>query len=73
MAYDYYVDQDAVINLSTKYAIAIARLGEPTAVVDDDIAPEVTDAERAVPLVTMRGKQVTTGAIIDIIAGPRSR
>jgi nucleotide-binding universal stress UspA family protein len=57
-----------VINLSTKYAIAVARLGEPTAVVDEDITPEVTDAERAVPLVTMKGKQVTTGAIVDIIA-----
>jgi peptidyl-prolyl cis-trans isomerase C len=68
MAYNYYVDEDAVIHLATKYAIAIARLGEPTAVVDGDITPQVTDAERAVPLVTMRGKQLTTGAMIDIIA-----
>jgi parvulin-like peptidyl-prolyl isomerase len=67
-AYGYNLDLNAVINLSTKYALAIARLGEPTAVVEAELEPDVSAAERAVPLVTMRGKTLTTGAMMDIIA-----
>jgi parvulin-like peptidyl-prolyl isomerase len=68
LAYDYDIDVNAVVDLSTKYAVGFARLGEPTAVVDADVDPGLTEAEAAVPLVTMKGKTLTAGAMAKIVA-----
>lgn len=65
-AYNYVLDMDAVINLCAKYAIAISGLEERT-VIDDDIHVNLTDSERNTPLVSFKGKALTTGAMDDII------
>jgi parvulin-like peptidyl-prolyl isomerase len=66
-AYDYNLDIQAVVNLCTKYAYAITELGDRPAVLDQDIVPELTDAERRVPLVTFKGGVYTTGDCVDFI------
>ncbi|MFH1221186.1 MAG: peptidylprolyl isomerase [Candidatus Eisenbacteria bacterium] len=66
-AYDYSLDIQAVVNLCTEYALAIANLGDRPAVLDQDIVPELTDAERRVPLVTFKGSVYTTGDCVDFI------
>jgi peptidyl-prolyl cis-trans isomerase C len=67
-AYDFNLDVMAVVNLSAKYAVGYARLGEPTAVVDADVDPGLSEAEARVPLVTMRGRALTAGAMARIVA-----
>ena len=69
-AYDFQVDIKASVTLSAKYAIAIDKAGQSDAtVLDADIIPDLSDVERAVPLVTFRGGSITTGEIADLIAG----
>lgn len=67
-AYDFNLDVNAAVTLSAKYAMAIERTGERTAVLDADIVPELSDAERKVPIVTYRGGALTTGEVADIVA-----
>ncbi|MFZ1946416.1 MAG: peptidylprolyl isomerase [bacterium] len=68
LAYDYNMDVMAVVDLSAKYAVGYAKMGEPTTVVDADVDPGLTEAEARVPLVTMKGKTLTAGAMARVVA-----
>lgn len=68
-AYNFTVDVNAAVNLSAKYAIAIQRAGQEDAtILDADIIPDLSPADRDAPLVTFRGGSITTGEMADLIA-----
>jgi hypothetical protein len=56
-----------VIGLCSKYALALARRGERTAVVDDDIIPDFTDEERDIVVAAFDGWTFTNEQIVDNI------
>jgi peptidyl-prolyl cis-trans isomerase C len=60
-------DLDAVVGLCAKYALKLMELGETRQVVDIDIIPDLTESEKAKPLVTYRGGSITAGELVDII------
>jgi peptidyl-prolyl cis-trans isomerase C len=67
IAYDYYLDVGAVVNLCAAYAEAMVKLGITSKVVETDVIPELSDAELQQPVVTYRGGSFTTGEVIDAI------
>jgi peptidyl-prolyl cis-trans isomerase C len=67
LAYGVDLDMDAVVSLCTMYALELMKLGETREVVDIDVEPELTDAEREQPIVSYRGGTFTTGEIVDLL------
>jgi parvulin-like peptidyl-prolyl isomerase len=69
-ACNFTVDVPAVVTLSARYAVAIEKSGQDqAAVLDADIVPELSAADRATPVITYRGGALTMGEVADIIAG----
>ena len=67
LAYEAEVDVDAVVELCAKYAVALMELGEEREVIDVDVIPDLTESEKAKPVVSYRGGSITTGELVDII------
>lgn len=67
IAYDVDLDVDAVVTLCARYALKLADLGETRVVIDVDVIPDLTDAEKGMPVITFRGGSFTQGDVIDMI------
>ena len=66
-AYAFNIDIDAVVTLSAKYARAIEKRGERTAVVGDDIVPDLSDSDSQRPVATYTGGVFTTATLVQNI------
>ncbi|MFH1314449.1 MAG: peptidylprolyl isomerase [Candidatus Eisenbacteria bacterium] len=69
LAYGFDIDEDAVIELCSRYAVKLMELGETREVVDIDVIPDLMDSEKARPVATYEGGSLSTGELVDIILG----
>jgi peptidyl-prolyl cis-trans isomerase C len=67
LAYEVQVDVDAIVDLCAAYAAALMELGETRQVIDVDVIPDLTEGEKAKPVVTYDGGAITTGELVGII------
>jgi peptidyl-prolyl cis-trans isomerase C len=71
LAYDAQIYPDAVIGLCSEYALALAMQGERTAVVSDNIVPELTEDEKGIPVASFTGWKLTyEGLVNNILSQP---
>ncbi len=67
LAYNAEIHADAIIDLCSEYALALARQGERTAVVNSDIIPDFTPEERAAVVASFEGWTYTAGDVANTI------
>ena len=67
MAYGYNIDMRAVISLCSEYARKIGALEERSTVIDEDVTPELTPSQKAIPIVTFKGNSLSEGLLVAAI------
>jgi peptidyl-prolyl cis-trans isomerase C len=67
LAYNLFVDIDAVVDLCARYAQEMVASGITSKVISDDIVPPLTEREKELPMAGFRGRSFTYGNIVDMI------
>jgi len=67
LAYQVDLDESAVVDLAAHFAKKMKEMGLTSTVIDVDVVPDLTEAERNKPVVTFKGGSITYGEVVDMI------